>query len=206
MKHRTTPYILEKDGIYYSFPSEKSACEFLGVPQSCVASATRSCKTYYGYHVIKAVSENEIYSNKRLRKIWESMKERCYYTKHKYYSDYGGRGISICDEWMDYICFAKWAFRNGYSDNLTIDRIDVNGNYEPSNCRWIPMKEQHSNKRNNHFVIVDGEKMTLAQCSEKYGIPKSTVRYRANKGRDVRDRRWETNCDARMDEGDNDET
>ena len=194
MKNRTTPYILEKNGIYYSFPSEKAACEFLGVPQTCVASASRTCRTYHGYHIIKAISENEIYANKRLRKIWESMRERCYYVKHSHYSAYGGRGIMVCDDWQEYIPFAKWAFRNGYAESLTIDRIDVNGNYEPSNCRWIPMTEQQSNKRTNHYIVVDGERMTISQCAKKYGIPKSTVRYRVNKGRDARDRRWRTGC------------
>ena len=197
MKYRTTPYILEKDGIYYSFPSEKSACEFLGVPKSCVASVARTGNLYYGYRVIKAVSENDIYRNKRLRKIWESMKERCYYTKHIHYKSYGGRGITVCEEWMEYLPFAKWAFRNGYSDNLTIDRINVNGNYEPCNCRWIPMSEQHSNKRTNHYIDVNGEKMTISQCAKKYDIPKSTVRYWANKYNNT----LEINdCGAKMEE------
>ena len=182
MKHKVTPYILEKDGIYYSFPSEKAACEFLGVPKSCVSSAARNCGTYYGYHIIKAVSESEIYSNKRLRKIWSSMKERCYYTKHVYYKDYGGRGITVCDEWMEYIPFAKWAFRNGYSETLTIDRIDVNGNYEPSNCRWIPQEEQHSNTRSNRFVEYRGERYTLTQLARKIGMNKTTLKERLNMG------------------------
>ena len=186
MKYRTTPYILEKDGVYYSFPSEKSACEFLGVPSSCVASAFRQGIPYHGYRIIKAVSEHDIYNNKRLHKIWESMRERCSYDKHPHYKSYGGRGIKVCDGWSDYIPFAKWAFRNGYAENLTIDRIDVNGNYEPSNCRWITMADQLSNKRTNHYVWVDGERMTVSQCSRKYKIPKSTVRYRADKGKDVR--------------------
>lgn len=185
MKNKTTPYILEKDGVYYSFPSEKSACEFLGVPKCCAASAARHCKTYYGYHVIKALSETDIYQNKRLHKIWASMRERCYYTKHPHYKSYGGRGIVVCEEWTDYVTFAKWAFRNGYSDTLSIDRIDVNGNYEPSNCRWIPMNEQHSNKRTNHFIEVNGEVMTIAQCAKRYNIPKSTVRYWAKQYNDV---------------------
>ena len=115
------------------------------------------------------------------------MKERCYYTKHKHYSDYGGRGISICDEWMDYTCFAKWAFRNGYSDNLTIDRIDVNGDYEPSNCRWIPMKEQQNNKRNNRIIEYKGKRYTLTQLAEKIGINKTTLRERLNAGWSVDD-------------------
>ena len=79
MKYRTTPYILEKDGVYYSFQSEKDACDFLGVPPSCVSSAYRHGIIYHGFNIIKPLSENDIYNNKRLRKIWESMHERCEY-------------------------------------------------------------------------------------------------------------------------------
>lgn len=84
----------------------------------------------------------------RLYRIWQGMKSRCYYTKNKCYDSYGGRGISICDEWLrSFNAFAEWALANGYRDNLSIDRIDVNGNYCHENCRWITMAEQQKNKR-----------------------------------------------------------
>lgn len=84
----------------------------------------------------------------RIYRIWKSMKSRCYYTKNKCYSSYGGRGISICDEWrQSFNTFANWALCNGYKDNLSIDRIDVNSDYTPENCRWITMAEQQKNKR-----------------------------------------------------------
>ena len=84
---------------------------------------------------------------------------------------YGGRGIKVCEEWSkNSKNFYNWAMANGYKDDLTIDRIDVNGNYEPSNCRWATYKEQANNTRRNHFVEVNGEKRTIAQWADFYGI------------------------------------
>lgn len=91
----------------------------------------------------------------RLYSVWHGMKKRCYCKTDKAYCNYGGRGISVCEEWKnDYLSFEKWAFRNGYDENAkqgecTLDRIDVNGNYEPTNCRWVSMKVQQNNRRNN---------------------------------------------------------
>lgn len=84
----------------------------------------------------------------RIYCIWQSMKSRCYYQKNKFYHCYGGRGICVCDEWSNsFNKFANWALGNGYRDDLTIDRINVDGNYTPSNCRWITMGAQQKNKR-----------------------------------------------------------
>lgn len=123
----------------------------------------------------------------RLFKIWSSMHERCEREKHLHYKSYGGRGISVCLEWYDYLPFAEWARNNGYSDELTLDRIDTNGNYEPSNCRWITMREQQSNKRSNRILEYRGKKYTLTQLAEKCKIKKTTFRDRLNRGMSVED-------------------
>lgn len=94
-------------------------------------------------------------SNTRLFKTWMNMRQRCNYPSKPEYKYYGGRGIKVCDEWArDFDTFYRWAMANGYAEHLTIDRIDVNGNYEPSNCRWVTMKEQAINKRNTRCVAI----------------------------------------------------
>ena len=114
--------------------------------------------------------------NTRIYKIWCGMKDRCYSKKHQAYSLYGGRGITICDEWKNNVVeFYNWAIANGYQDYLTIDRIDNNSNYEPNNCRWVTKNEQQNNTRKNIFYEYKGEKLTLSQLSKKYNINTSTL-------------------------------
>lgn len=86
-------------------------------------------------------------SHNKLYKVWTSMKQRCLNSKNQAYTYYGGRGITICSEWLNYTAFKNWAYDKGYADNLTIDRIDNNGNYTPGNCRWVTMAVQCTNKR-----------------------------------------------------------
>lgn len=100
----------------------------------------------------------------RLFNIWDAMKKRCYNKNVNNYKDYGGRGIKICDEWLhDFQAFYDWSISNGYDDNLTIDRIDVNGNYEPNNCRWLTHKQQQRNKRNNKNYTINGVTHCLSE-------------------------------------------
>ena len=124
--------------------------------------------------------------NSRIYRIYYDMKSRCYNSNVPHYKNYGGRGIVICDEWLkDFEEFHNWAMSHGYRDNLTIDRIDVNGNYEPNNCRWVSIKEQANNTRANHLVTIDGITKNLTQWSEFYNINVKTVRDRLKRGWNV---------------------
>lgn len=182
----TTKYVLTKNGQSIEFNSEWEACKYLGVTKCTIASCYRKNSKCKGYSIKRIGTTTHHMSKTRLFKIWDAMKDRCYRTRHFYYKHYGGRGIKVCSEWKDsFNTFYHWAIDNGYSDNLTLDRIDVNGNYEPNNCRWITIKEQFSNKRNNHFIMLNGVKMTITQCSEIYKIPKSTLTWRDNHHRDL---------------------
>ena len=93
----------------------------------------------------------------------------------------------MCDEWSEYIPFAKWAFSHGYADDLSIDRIDVNGMYEPDNCRWVTMKEQANNKRTNRIVVYNENEYTLTELAELIGMNKTTLKERLNAGWSVED-------------------
>jgi Fic family protein len=107
------------------------------------------------------------------------MKSRCYYKGNNRYEYYGGRGIVVCDEWKNnFIAFYEWAMSNGYSDELSIDRIDLNGNYEPSNCRWATKVEQANNKSNNRFITFNNQTHTASQWAKITGIKEATIRYR----------------------------
>jgi hypothetical protein len=114
------------------------------------------------------------------------MIDRCYNTHSRSYKDYGERGISICKEWRnDFMSFYNWALNNGYQEDLSIDRIDVNGNYEPSNCRWIPMAEQSKNRRNTVYFTYNGETKPISDWVREFGIPKTTFRRRIEQNRPI---------------------
>jgi hypothetical protein len=108
--------------------------------------------------------------NSRLYRIWAHMKERCHNPMCADYKNYGGRGIMVCNEWEEFTPFYKWAMANGYKDNLTLERIEINGNYEPENCKWIPKAEQANNKRNNRLISYKGQQKTLAQWANILGL------------------------------------
>lgn len=114
--------------------------------------------------------------NTRLYNIWCCMKARCYRIKHDAYHNYGGRGITVCDEWLnDFKSFYDWANNNGYKETLTLDRIDNDKEYSPLNCKWSTRKEQNSNSRNCHYVTYNGKTQTLQQWSEELDIKMGTL-------------------------------
>lgn len=124
-------------------------------------------------------------SGTRLYKCWRGMLDRCYGNDAEHDS-YKRRGISVCDEWRNgFEAFCEWAMMNGYDDSLTLDRIDNNGNYEPSNCRWATVEQQMNNMSTNHRVTCRGETYTIAEWSKISGINASTIWIRLEKGVDA---------------------
>lgn len=121
-------------------------------------------------------------SGTRINQIHRAMKRRCFNSHCPEYSNYGARGITVCDEWLSFESFCNWAMANGYTDELTIDRIDNNGNYEPSNCRWVDKFVQANNTRTNHFLTYNGKTQTVAQWARELGISHKTLENRVAQG------------------------
>lgn len=131
----------------------------------------RSCGCLYKGHGGSKKKNIFMGSDSKLYRTWSGIKSRCFDQNSHNYHNYGGRGITMCDEWKnDYNTFKKWALHNGYNESrgrdCSIDRIDTNGNYEPSNCRWATAKEQANNTRRNTIVEYDGKRMSLSQWAD----------------------------------------
>lgn len=121
--------------------------------------------------------ERDAYPDK-LYSVYRGMVRRCTQETSDKWQFYGARGIRVCDEWMqDYEAFGDWAMNNGWNEHMTLDRIDIDGDYEPSNCRWVDMKVQNNNKRNNIHVEYEGRDYTLAQFCEATGSKYDRARY-----------------------------
>lgn len=138
-------------------------------------------------HLIRKLKRvnKEIEQEKRMAKrqanihlfwVWQKMRNRCSKPKCDKWQNYGGRGIRVCDEWNnDCLAFIDWALSNGYKRGLSIDRIDVNGNYEPRNCRWTDMVTQANNKTTNKLLVKDGVVKTQAQWARELGVSAQTI-------------------------------
>ena len=119
-----------------------------------------------------------------LYRVWGAMKHRCANPNDKRFKNYGGRGITVCEEWQnDYLAFYKWAVSNGYKKGLTIDRIDTDGNYCPENCRWATPAQQNRNYSRNHLVTYNGKTMCIADWATHFGINRATVLFRLKQGK-----------------------
>jgi hypothetical protein len=134
---------------------------------------TSSC----GCLQVDAVTKHNLWKSP-IYKIWLSMIQRCTNSRASHYKDYGGRGIAVCDRWLNsFECFYE-DMNYGYHKGLSIERIDVNGNYTPNNCKWIAKSEQQNNKRNNHLITYNGKTQTLTQWAIELNINSSTLNKR----------------------------
>lgn len=142
---------------------------------------TRSCGCLRSETVAQRYTTHGC-SGTKLYMIWCTMKARCLKPKSNRYKYYGARGIKICSEWFNFELFYQWAVSNGYQEGLTIERKDVNGNYEPENCQWIPKSEQPKNSRSNVIISYNGQEKYLQQWADELGMNRSTIQGRLSRG------------------------
>lgn len=122
------------------------------------------------------------FSSEKWYNSYRSMMHRCYNKNAANYKDYGGRGIEVCEEWHNIELFEKWVNSSGFKSGLSLDRIDVNSNYCPENCKWSTSKEQCNNRRNTVYIEVDGERNTITEWADIVGMNRSTLSNRYYKG------------------------
>lgn len=183
---------VENDKLGHTMWKCKCECNNIVV---CSASSLKNGKTKscgcYKNELVGNRNRKHNMAKTKIYMIWGTIMKRCYNPNEIGYKRYGGRGITVCDEWSNKengsTNFINWAMDNGYIEEIlpngrnkwTLDRINVNGNYEPSNCRFITMKEQNNNRRTNHYIAYNGKTHTLAEWSEilniKYGTLKSRL-------------------------------
>ena len=179
--HRWT--VLEDYGMNkYGMKIYQCKCDCGNIKIICAAHLcsghTKSCSCIQK-EVVAYRSTKHGGSKTRLYDIWEKMKRRCYDNRIKEYKYYGDRGITICEEWKNnFMNFKDWALSNGYTDNLTIDRIDNNGNYEPNNCQWIASYENRKKKRNTIFITVNTIKDSISGWNKIVGKSKNEINFK----------------------------
>lgn len=191
--HRLT--VLREDGRIHGRPAFECRCDcgnLVRVNASELnASKIQSCgclQREKASQCLSAMKTTHGESSSRLYAVWMAMKNRCRNKRCKEYALYGGRGINVCPEWAEnYETFRDWAFATGYNETAprgqcTLDRIDVNGNYCPENCRWSTQSEQCNNRQKNHYVEIDGQRKTIAEWAKVSGLRYSTILDRLNNG------------------------
>lgn len=169
---------------------------------SLKCGAIRSCGCLKKEQESLNLKDNKTHgkSQTRLYKIWQGIKKRCYNKNDKRFHRYGGRGITVCDEWKnDFITFQEWALNNGYADNLSIDRIDNNGNYEPNNCKWSTNKEQANNTGECIKITIGNTTKTITEWSEVFNVDSKVIlaRYHRNPNRTIDELFAPVNCQFR---------
>ncbi|MDO5020500.1 MAG: hypothetical protein Q4E29_08565 [Lachnospiraceae bacterium] len=173
----------------------KQNAQFVGKCIHCGNIITRSASGFKQEHSRITCPCQEKYSHHeksytRLYRTYQNMKRRCYNPNNTFYKGYGGRGIRVCDEWLGkygFNHFMDWALSHGYADNLSIDRIDVDGNYEPSNCRWTTVYKQNLNKTNTLYATINGVTKPVVEWCKDYGVAYSCVKSRARRGMSYED-------------------
>lgn len=145
--------------------------------KSGVSTMCRKCSDHSHKPRFHGLTHHPLY------RVWQRIKSSTTNPNHQDYEWYGGKGVRVCEEWFnDFTKFYEWSIANGYQPGLTIDRIEVNGNYEPSNCRWVPFKAQTLNRTDNTYLTHDGITRTIKEWSQITGIKPSTLYARARKG------------------------
>lgn len=150
-----------------------------GHTQSCGClqkERTSETKTIHGFY------RDASGKRSRLNRVWSAMKERCQNPNNKSFSNYGGRGITVCDEWQTFEPFHTWAMAAGYREGLTIDRIDNDKSYSPDNCRWTTTTIQSRNKRSNVILTFNGQTKILADWALKLGMDRGAIELRLKRG------------------------
>lgn len=142
---------------------------------------SKSCGCRNIENVIKKATKHGMFET-RLYRIWRNMKKRCNNPNAQEYHRYGGRGIKVYEGWVEFSSFSVWALNNGYSEILTLDRIDNNGDYCPENCRWVDRMTQQNNMSSNRYITIEGETKTVSQWARIADVCPTTMIWRLEKG------------------------
>lgn len=158
--------------------------KILQISKELSCGYTTLCRELNLYGLIELKrSEKKIIKNKRVYRIWQGMKSRCYNRNDGKYKYYGAKGVSVCDEWLkSFPSFYEWSITNGYTDTLTIDRVNTDGDYCEENCRWVGYTEQNNNKSDNLLLRYNNDRITVKEMSKLTGLNESTIRSRLNLG------------------------
>ena len=173
--------VIEEDGRIGTNVAWICKCDCGNVTRVRANSLLTGNTTSCGCGRIDAITKHNMTGSK-LFNVWRTMKERCNNKNYRQYGDYGGRGISVCDEWSEFKPFMEWSMENGYEEGLSIDRIDNDGDYCPENCRWTTSRVQGRNRRANRILEYNGEKHCIVEWGEILGVKPNTIWWRLSQG------------------------